>query len=350
MSDVNHDVVETLLAPYMNGEIDIAGKGNALFVHGVASEGLSEFAKQVDVTVVQPFKPYADQLMAHGYGVISQLELVKETFDFIFVNVPKSQLEARYLMALSMRYLAKNGYIVCAANNKAGGTRLLKAVEGFGGTDLNQLYMNKCRCVWSCDFDQSDVYQAAIEDAILAGKDQVVCDGRYVSQSGIYGWDKIDVGSALLVAELPEKISARRIGDFGCGYGYLSASLLPRLKPPYKLYGVDADTRAVSAAMKNLSASDGTVELIWGDVVAGDDLPKNLDLIVMNPPFHEGKKSDVSIGQAFIARASQSLRDKGLLYMVANTHLPYEKELKRYFSVVEKLNQANGFKVVKAIK
>ena len=56
-----------------------------------------------------------------------------------------------------------------------------------------------------------------------------------------------------------------------------------------------------------------------------------MDAVVMNPPFHEGRKADPELGQAFIEAAAGMLGAKGKLYMVANRHLPYEETLERLF-------------------
>jgi 16S rRNA (guanine1207-N2)-methyltransferase len=77
------------------------------------------------------------------------------------------------------------------------------------------------------------------------------------------------------------------------------------------------------------------------------DLPR-LDFIVMNPPFHEGKKTLPEAGQAFIKTASQALKPNGALYMVANTHLPYEAALAQSFKNVKPLAVEKGFKVIHA--
>jgi 16S rRNA (guanine1207-N2)-methyltransferase len=70
----------------------------------------------------------------------------------------------------------------------------------------------------------------------------------------------------------------------------------------------------------------------------------------MNPPFHEGRMTDSSIGVSFIRNAAAALHKGGMLYMVANSQLPYENVLKDHFGVVTKLDEKSGFKVYSAVK
>ena len=70
----------------------------------------------------------------------------------------------------------------------------------------------------------------------------------------------------------------------------------------------------------------------------------------MNPPFHTGKETTSSLGQAFIDKAAKILKPGGDLYLVANNHLPYEFQLKHLFSSFELVKQENGFKVIHATK
>lgn len=62
----------------------------------------------------------------------------------------------------------------------------------------------------------------------------------------------------------------------------------------------------------------------------------------MNPPFHEGRVTDVSLGQSFIAAAASRLKPGGRLLMVANRQLPYELTLKGLFKTVTLLEEAEA--------
>jgi 16S rRNA (guanine1207-N2)-methyltransferase len=155
-----------------------------------------------------------------------------------------------------------------------------------------------------------------------------------------------------LARYLPDHFAGKG-GDFGCGSGYLSRAVLARdVSELQELWCIDADARAVRVCGRNVEGRGGGVKMLWEDLTQIESFsgPNDLDFIVMNPPFHEGKATDSMIGSAFIQRAAANLRPGGALYMVANAHLPYEAALRQAFSKVEKIFEEAGFKGYRAVK
>ena len=70
----------------------------------------------------------------------------------------------------------------------------------------------------------------------------------------------------------------------------------------------EADYESLEAAKANLAALPGApaTGFFWHDLV-GEKVEKKYDLIVMNPPFHQGRAAEPEIGQAMIRAASSAL-------------------------------------------
>ena len=85
----------------------------------------------------------------------------------------------------------------------------------------------------------------------------------------------------------------------------------------------------------------------WLDLV-GEKIERKYDLIVMNPPFHQGRAAEPGLGQAMIKAASSGLKPGGQLLMVANRGLPYDQALKASFKEVRELRNEGGFRVFSA--
>jgi 16S rRNA (guanine1207-N2)-methyltransferase len=158
---------------------------------------------------------------------------------------------------------------------------------------------------------------------------------------GVFSWDRADPGTAALISALPA-LSGEG-ADLGCGTGALSLAALA--KPGVKrLSSVDRDRRAVDCARRNLD--DPRAEVVWADA---RHLPQEgLDFVIANPPFHSGGTEDRRLGQAFLQAAARMLRRSGMLYVVANRHLPYEAVLDESFASWRPLADAGGYKVLEA--
>lgn len=160
---------------------------------------------------------------------------------------------------------------------------------------------------------------------------------------GVFSAEAVDRGSRLLAEALPGDLKGR-IADLGAGWGWLAAQVLAR--PGVKsLELVEADHAALACARTNIT--DPRASFHWAD--ATQFKPERImDTVVMNPPFHQGRAADPSLGAAFIKAAARMLSPPGVLWMVANRHLPYEAALNAAFREVAELPGNGGFKLFRA--
>jgi len=252
-------------------------------------------SQDAQAQIVQPFYPAAEYYSA-DFEVVPRLEAVEGAYDLAIVFFPKNKVEGHYALARAFAHLEIGGTLMTAAANKEGGTRLKKLMQAMGLDMISDISKNKAKALRGVKTEGS----AAPQDWIDDGAVRAVSAHDFMTQAGLYGWNKIDKGSQLLLERLPLDLKGRG-ADFGCGYGLIARHVY-------------------------------------------------LDFIVMNPPFHEGKKTDFSIGLGFIKSSAAALSPRGVLYVVANAHLPYEDLLQAEFKTVEKLHEGGGFKVFTAHK
>lgn len=272
----------------------------------------------------------------------------QKLYDYILCAVPKNKIEAQYFISLISKGLKEDGKVIVVASNDAGGKNLSKWMNDFGF--IGESYSkSKCRIYVG---SPGELDKSKTEAAYKKGSMQnLELDGqKYYTQAGVFGWNKIDQGSKLLIEKIDEPLKGSG-ADFGCGYGYLSNKILGAENKIKKLHMIDVDMRAIECAKLNMEQfSDGTdVHFAVSDLTVGTPFKEKLDFIVMNPPFHEGKTEKKSLGISMIETAYNSLKKNGVLYMVANKQLPYEKVLDRFYKV-EKLAEEQGFKVYKAVR
>ena len=300
-----------------------------------------------NVCSVQAFKPYYDDWRLNKVAVAPTFD-VNDALDCIYCVLPKQKEAAQYQLALSIRHLKNEGLLLAIAENEAGGKRLNKWFQELG-LEPSTLSKSKCKIVWAYKIKPPN--EEKISSWIENGSPRKIqtAYGEFLTKPGIYGWKKIDLGSQILLDNLPDNLTGTG-ADFGCGYGFLSNALLRQSKEITKLYAIDADYDALECCKENLSDFPVPIEFLWQDLTRASEKSMNLDWIIMNPPFHEGKEIQANIGRLFIQRAAENLKVNGVLYMVANAHLPYEKALQAHFRQIEKLAEQEGFKVYKAVK
>lgn len=251
---------------------------------------------------------------------------------------PPGTIERRCAMALALRALGEGAPLTVLAPKDKGGSRLRKELEAFGCAVGEEARRHHRICM-----TVRPAAPAGLDEAIATGAPRLVEPLGLWSQPGVFAWDRIDPGSALLMQHLPPL--AGRGADLGCGIGVLARAVLA-VPAVTELTLVDLDRRAVDAARRNIA--DPRARFLWADLRHPAASLAGLDFIVTNPPFHDGGAEDRALGQAFVRRAANLLRRGGRLLLVANRHLPYEAVLKASFRSVALKVEAGGYKVYEA--
>ncbi|WP_339950652.1 methyltransferase [uncultured Albimonas sp.] len=169
------------------------------------------------------------------------------------------------------------------------------------------------------------IFDEWLSEAALAPR--VQAGGRdFVTQAGVFSWDRVDPGSALLAEALPPLSGA--VADLGAGWGYLSARILESEKVT-ALDLIEAEQAALDCARRNLD--DPRARFHWADVRAMPLGRASHDTVVANPPFHDGREVSLALGTAFLEAGARLLKPSGRLWLVANRTLPYERVLETAF-------------------
>jgi len=286
-------------------------------------------------------KPGTDSIRFHA-----DIKTLAPHYEAVILNSPKQQQEAEGLLALALQ--RSKGFVMAVAPKTAGGNRLAAMMEAYG-IPFDTLSKDNCRVVWT--FNASDARRDVIEKNIsnLDLRELATDDESWWTVPGLFGWDKIDLGSQLLLQKLPADLHGE-VADFGCGYGYIAANLARHYPMIKKIEAYDNHALAVAATARNTPRNDDEndaekIEAIWMDVRMLPARPR-YDAVVMNPPFHSGKTEDIALGESFIRTAWATLKRGGRLFFVANRHLPYEKIIPGLTSLYE----GEGFKIITGTK
>lgn len=343
--------LDALLHPFASGLLHWPER--CLFLR--AREGAALHAQGLrGLQATQPFRPEAARLQRLGVALLDEEALPARQFPLVLVLPPRQREEARALLARACAAVAPGGSVVAAVANDEGAKSREAELKQLAGA-VSTLSKHHCRVFWTTGDAPADLAlqaQWAQADAPRTQPCVDVPDGRFRTRPGVFAWDRVDAASALLAAALPADLRGR-VADLGAGWGYLSLQVLARCPQVTALELFEADARALALAEANLAAPaqarSVALRLHWHDVAAGVAGP--FDAIVCNPPFHAlGRGERPDIGRAFIAAAAQALRPGGVLWLVANRHLPYEEALGAGFGQVDAVAQQGGFKIVRAVK
>ncbi len=154
-----------------------------------------------------------------------------------------------------------------------------------------------------------------------------------VSKPGVFAWDRVDEGTARLVGAMDVAAGARVL-DLGCGTG-LAGLAAARRAPDGAAVLVDTDLRAARSACYTLEANAvANASVLLADGVSWVIKAGSLDVVITNPPFHQGREVDYGVAHQFVRDSRQVLRPGGRLFLVANRFIGYDDLIRQVFGDV----------------
>lgn len=276
--------------------------------------------------------------------------LADESFDCIFYRVSKEKPVVHHVINQAAKKLKPGGKLIFCGY-KAEGTKS---------------YFDKAKKLWRGDGTlkkDGNNYTAtlALEQrppSELDSKDYehprpciAINGANYLSKPGLFGWNKVDIGSQLLVDALPYALDqmqrpSTRLLDLGCGYGYLTLAT-KELDLEYRC-ATDNNSAALTICAANFERAELKVETVAAD--CADRISKTFDLILCNPPFHQGFSVDGDLTVKFLENIYRLLDNTGTAILVVNQFLPLERKAKELHFHCEPISSDGSFKVVALTK
>lgn len=283
--------------------------------------------------IVHGFAPEAEAWRAAGFNATP--EPTGRGYAAALVGLPRARPLALGLLRQAAERLAPGGMLVLDGQKTDGVEPVVKALKGAFGS-VEALSQGHGKLVWL-------TVTGTLPDAVAAWPDLAPSEGPagWMTAPGVFSADAIDPGSALLCDHLPPLSGT--VCDLGAGWGVLARAALAASPAITRLDLVEAEAAALACA--RLNVPDPRATFHWADALQARG---SYDAVLMNPPFHAGRAADPALGQAFLRTAARLLKRTGVLALVANRHLPYERVLDDLFAQVETRADAGGFKVIHA--
>lgn len=258
--------------------------------------------------------------------------------DLVIVVLPKSLPRLSFLVASIAGQLTQpvELWLVGPAKGgiKGGVSTLAKAGVELASTDSARHCKLFSGTLSPAEFRMADFQQTFDLDGLA------IC-----SLPGVFSSGRLDAGTALLLEALSDQMKSGQSSsgsalDLGCGAGVLSAWLA---RAGLAVSAVDISATAVEATRLTLAANSLSGSVRQSDLFSAVD--DRFDLLVTNPPFHQGRAQTFEVTQRLVQQAPDHLLPGGQLWLVANRHLPYDDWLQSSFNRVSVKAQNNAFTV-----
>lgn len=271
-----------------------------------------------------------------GGGVEARPEPPDGPFDGAVVRVPRGTEATRMALHLVAARLAPDGRLMVGGANDEGirnvAGRLREVVAEIG----EAVPGNHARRVLSRGPLANGVRGQLESWAETVSVEIAGEPVTWTSWPGLFAHGRLDTGTAILLEHLPDP-SGARVLDFGCGVGVIGEVLRRRGASSVDL--VDRDALAVHAASRNVAGAQ---------VHCSDGLPAGegrWDLVVSNPPIHEGADADWSVLERLARELPARLRPGGQVLLVAQVTVPIGRLFGPTFRSVERRATTRGFAV-----
>ena len=279
------------------------------------------------------------------YGPV--LPDLQQSFDGILVFLQKSKPLTDFWLEMALSVLTPGGCIWLVGENGEGIKSWRKRLKNSFGVVKNLDNARHCSLLEaSGPLSQPGRFQ--LEDGYSGFNLEVGQQAlKLFSLPGVFSHGRVDQGTQVLLDTFDHKPSGRVL-DFGCGAGVISAYLgLENSDSRFTL--VDCDALALESARRTM-ADNGIDQF---ETVASDGLSEvsgQFELIVSNPPFHQGVKTHYAVTEQFLEQSADLLVKGGELRIVANSFLRYEPIIVKAFGHCQTLMTRNGFSVYQAWK
>lgn len=326
-----------LFYPFETGDLAMPGEHARAIWLGASPDIRPPTDFRAGLDCVQGFRP--DYLSLQRAGVSVSPTAVGSGYDLALVMAGRHRGQNEAWLAEAIARTRPGGMVLCAGGKTDGVASLRKRLASH---DLVAGHLAK---------NHGEVFWLSVKSNAEkgpAGPGGGMVDGRFHTAPGMFSHDRVDAGSKLLATHLPANLKGVA-ADLCAGWGYLSAALAERCAGVASIDLFEADHASLEAARQNMAALAPNMPAAfhWIDL-AVEKVERRFELVVMNPPFHQGRVADPGIGHAMIRAASNALKPGGQLFMVANRGLPYEPAMKAGFARVEELADEGGFRIWRA--
>ncbi len=275
-------------------------------------------------------------------GLIHHLSELHGIYDFVCLQIPKNMTYFEDLLCALTSHLQSHSKVICGAMIKHLAPTSFDLLNKYIGKTTTSLAQKKARLIFA-DFELSQVQRP--------GPQSVKIDAfevPFVNHSNLFSREKLDIGTRFILDHIPRG-DFGAILDLGCANGILGIKA-KQLNPRAKISFSDDSAMAIESARINYAHYfQDEASFHWTNCFEGQR-PNSLDLVLCNPPFHQGHTIGDFVSWQMFQDSLAALRPGGMIRVIGNTHLGYQVKLKNLFGNSTVVATNSKFMICDAVK
>lgn len=279
------------------------------------------------------------------------------SYSSALIRLPKSKDALDFALHASASVVSSGASLIVFGANDEGIRSAWPHLEAVADDVITVVTRRHCRVLMGKRRAQIINHRATLAAWRVNGEITIPGKTRpWVSYPGVFAKGTLDTGTALLLKHLPDlsDFSALpRVLDFAAGTGVIAAAIQERA-PSAAIDLIEIDTLALAAARENLATVANTDP--YGSVlppairfIAGrslGDARGPYDLILSNPPIHDGVREHHGVLNALITNAPEHLAPRGELRIVVQRRVNARTLIEAAFGRCDTIAETGQFRVL----
>jgi 23S rRNA (guanine1835-N2)-methyltransferase len=308
---------------------------------GALSCGLND----LDITVLtDSYVSYQAIKLNSKDKIIAQNNLndLTGTYDYVLIQLPKNMSFFEDILCHLTHHLNPSSQIICGSMVKHMAAASFDLLNKYIGKTSTGLAQKKARLIFTT-FEKEKVdspYPLKVKLELF--------EEELVNHSNLFSREKLDIGTRFFLDHIPQG-DYQTILDLGCANGIVGI-MAKKLNPKARIIFSDESQMAILSAKTNYGKffSD-QADFYWTNCYEHQE-ENSLDLVICNPPFHQGNTIGDFIAWQMFNDARDALKSGGAIRVIGNSHLAYQVKLKKIFGNSKVIATNSKFMIVDAVK
>ncbi len=265
----------------------------------------------------------------------------------VFIKIPKTLALFEYQLQQIKKYGHKGLTLVASGMLKHLPKRAFELINHYIGETSTSLAKKKSRLIFATlNQPDSELQFGYPTDYRVPGSTLELSN-----HANLFSRESIDIGARFMLEHLPYAAPGEDVIDLACGNGILGIALA-RKNEGVNMSFFDESFMAVSSARLNAEKylPKSTSVSFHTDDCLSSAPNQSADLVINNPPFHQGQVVGDFFAWTMFKDAHRVLRPKGRLIIVGNRHLGYHVKLKKIFGNARQISANRKFVILESKK